>query len=394
MAFLNDINFQDKKALIRVDFNVPLNNEFEVTDNTRIKAAIPTINYILQQGGAVILMSHLGRPDGVDAVYSLSHIVSELNLLLNRSVIFCSMKNEEITKEACSALVPGEVLLLENLRFDKREKSGDSGYALFLSSLADVYVNDAFGTAHRAHASTAVIAKYVKEKCFGLLMQKEIESLNKVMNQAEKEVTAIIGGAKVSSKIEVISNLLEKVDNLIIGGGMAYTFIKSQGGLIGNSLIEEDKLAIASDLINQANKNEVKIYLPIDSVCSKLFSNDAESQLCKSANIPDGFMGLDIGIEAIEEFKNVISNSKTILWNGPMGVFEFDNFSNGTIQIAQELANATSNGSYTLVGGGDSVAALKKFNLMDSVSYVSTGGGAMLEFMEGKTLPGIAAITN
>lgn len=392
MSLISEIDFRGKKALIRVDFNVPLNSVFEITDNTRIKAALPSIKYILENNGAVILMSHLGRPKGVDPDFSLSHIISELSSLLGKDVQFDSMNSEEETRHKCHQLNPGEVLLLENLRFDPREKSGDDAFAKFLASLADVYVNDAFGTAHRAHASTAIVAKYAKEKCFGLLMESEIKALDNVLYYAKKDVTAIIGGAKVSSKIGVITKLLERVDHLIIGGGMAYSFLKAQGGEIGNSLIEEDKLDLAIEVLEKAKLNDVAIYLPEDSVIANEFSNDAEYKTVNSQQIPGGWMGLDIGEKAISKFKDIIEQSSTVLWNGPMGVFEFDNFSHGTIEIAKALAEATTKGTYTLVGGGDSVAALKKYNLSDKVSYVSTGGGAMLEYMEGLELPGIASI--
>ena len=392
MQAFHSIDIQGKKVLVRVDLNVPLNDQLEVTDNTRIKAAIPTMKHVLDNGGALILMSHLGRPKDRESEFSLKNILSEVRLLLGREVKFEDMLDEASTKEACDKLVPGEVLLLENLRYDPREKKGDPHFAKFLSSLADVYVNDAFGTAHRAHASTAIIADFAKEKAFGLLMEKEIESLDKVMKDPNSPVTAIIGGAKVSSKIDVIYNLLDKIDHLIIGGGMAYTFVKAMGGNIGNSLFEENKIDEALEILALAKEKNVEIHLPVDTKIADDFSEKATTDIVKTKEIPDDWMGLDIGPKTIEMLDGVISKSKTILWNGPMGVFEMEPFAKGTIEVARSIVRATSEGAYSLVGGGDSVAALKKFDLADKVSYVSTGGGAMLEYLEGRSLPGIVAL--
>ncbi len=392
MQGIRTLDFSGKKTLIRVDFNVPLNDQFTVSDNTRIVAALPTINHILSKGGKVILMSHLGRPKGREDAFSLKHIVSELSRLTGKEIAFDEMQDLNVTRERCNNLNEGEILLLENLRYDEREKKGDESMAKELASLCDIYVNDAFGTAHRAHASTAIIAKFIEDKCFGLLMENEIESLDKVLFRSEKPVTAIIGGAKVSSKLDVILNLIEKCDNLIIGGGMAYTFAKAMGGQIGTSLFEEDKIDEALKTMQLAKENNVNLLLPIDTIITEDFAPDAVSKVSKTNEIPSGWMGLDIGIETVNHFEKTILESKTILWNGPMGVFEFDNFANGTIAIANAIVKATEKGAFSLVGGGDSVAALKKFNLAEKVSYVSTGGGAMLEYMEGKTLPGIAAI--
>lgn len=394
MQNINNYNFSGKKALIRVDFNVPLNDKFEVTDNTRIKAAIPTIKKVLEGNGSVILMSHLGRPkNGPEDKFSLKHIVAEIEKLVNTTVQFADdcMGNE--AKEKASNLNGGEILLLENLRFYPHETKGDKGFAERLSKLGDVYVNDAFGTAHRAHASTAIIAQFFpNDKMFGYLIEKEIESVSKIMDNSEKPVTAIIGGAKVSSKIVIIENLLEKVDNLIIGGGMSYTFAKAKGGNVGSSLVEDDFLNTALEVLKKAESKGVNILIPIDTLAADKFAADANTQVCDTNKIPDGWMGLDVAEKAIKENANCVLNSKTILWNGPMGVFEMEKFQEGTKSIAIAVAEATQKGAFSLIGGGDSVAAINKFNLADKVSHVSTGGGAMLEYLEGKELPGIAAI--
>jgi len=397
MSNFSQYNFKGKKALVRVDFNVPLNDKFEVTDDTRMRAAIPTIQKILKDGGAVILMSHLGRPkDGPSNKYSLFHLVAHLQKLIgnDNEVFFASDCIGEPAKTAANLLEAGDVLLLENLRFHKEEEKGDTGFAEQLSKLGDVYVNDAFGTAHRAHASTAIIADYFskEEKMFGLLMEGEVKSAEKVMLQAEKPFTAIIGGAKVSDKILIIENLLERATDIIIGGGMAYTFWKAQGKVIGNSLCEDDRLTLAAELLQKAEAKGVKIHLPMDSTIADKFAADATTTNCESYGIPSGWMGLDIGVKARADFREVILSSKTILWNGPMGVFEMEKFQAGTKAIAEAVAEATGKGAFSLVGGGDSVAAVNQFGFNDKVSYVSTGGGAMLEFFEGKVLPGIAAI--
>ncbi len=394
MKTINDFNFKDKKALIRVDFNVPLNENNEITDDTRIQAAKPTIIKILEDGGSCVLMSHLGRPKGVVSDdYSLKHITDRLTEVLNVQVKFVEDCVGEKAEKAVSELEPGEILLLENLRFHKEEKDGDKDFAEKLSNLGDIYVNDAFGTAHRAHSSTAVIAEFFGEnKCFGFLLAKEIEAINKVLKSGEKPVTAILGGSKVSSKITIIENILPAINNLIIGGGMTYTFIKALGGTIGNSICEDDKLQLALDILESAKKNNVEIYLGEDSVVANTFSNDADTQIVDTNKIPDGWVGLDIGPKAIAKFSEVINNSKTILWNGPLGVFEMENFATGTKSIGDAIHKATENGAFSLVGGGDSVAAVKQFGYDDKVSYVSTGGGAMLESLEGKELPGVAAI--
>lgn len=396
MKTVDDYNFANKKALIRVDFNVPLDKEFKITDNTRIKAAIPTINKILNDKGAVILMSHLGRPkEGPSEKYSLKHLVSELSNLLNRPVKFA---NDCIGEEAnlmAHSLLPGEVLLLENLRFYKEEEKGDVDFAKKLSSLGDVYVNDAFGTAHRAHASTSIIAGFFRDaKLFGYVMANELSNADKILNNPERPFTAIMGGAKVSDKILIINQLMQKVDNLIIGGAMAYTFIKAQGGKIGNSLCEEDKLDLANEIIKKAKDTGVKLFIPTDTIIADKFANDANFQVCEIMEIPDGWMGLDIGEKTINTFSTAIINSKTILWNGPMGVFEMENFENGTKKIAEAIVTATKNGAYSLIGGGDSAAAINKFNLGKKVSYVSTGGGALLEYIEGNELPGVQMLLN
>ena len=392
MQSFNSIDFSNKKVLIRVDFNVPLDDQFEVSDNSRIMASLETINEVLKANGKVILMSHLGRPNGREERFSLKHIIPELEKQLGQQIAFDDLSDFNKSAERSNALNPGEVLLLENLRFYEEEKKGDHEFAKKLAGLCDIYINDAFGTAHRAHASTAIIAEYASVNCFGLLMEKEIQHLNKVLENSERPVTAIIGGAKVSSKLGVIQNLMGKCDNLIIGGGMAYTFIKAQGGNIGNSLFEEDKIEDALDILEVGKRNKVNILLPSDTIAATAFSNEAESKTVAIDSIPDNWMGLDIGDSSIQSFRETILASKTILWNGPMGVFEFENFSKGTVQIALAISEASQSGAYSLVGGGDSVAALKKFDLDQKVSYVSTGGGAMLEFMEGKILPGIAAI--
>jgi phosphoglycerate kinase len=393
MQILNDFNFKNKKALIRVDFNVPLNAKFEVTDTTRIEAAKSTIIKVLEDGGSVILMSHLGRPKGVEDQFSLRHIIGKVTEVFGVKVKFVEDCIGEKVEKAAAELEPGEILLLENLRFYNEEKKGDKNFAEQLSRLGDVYVNDAFGTAHRAHASTAIIAEFFKgNKYFGNLLAREIESIDKVLNDSEKPVTAILGGAKVSSKIGVIENILDKVDHIIIGGGMTFTFVKALGGKIGGSLVEDDKLELALDILAQAKKKNVQIHLPVDAIIADAFNNEANRQEVATDQIPDGWMGLDCGHKTSEIFSKVIAASKTILWNGPLGVFEMKNFSKGTIELGNAIADATSKGAFSLVGGGDSVAAVKQFGFAKKVSYVSTGGGAMLEMLEGKTLPGIDAI--
>jgi phosphoglycerate kinase len=400
MSQFRQHNFANEKVLIRVDFNVPLNDQFEITDDTRMRASIPTISKILADGGSVILMSHLGRPkDGPTDKYSLRHLVPHLQQLLNTPgkntpVLFVGDCIGEQAYTTSEMLRPGEVLLLENLRFYKEEEKGDKAFAEKLSRLGDVYVNDAFGTAHRAHASTAVIAQFfAKDKrMFGLLMENEVISAEKVLHESKKPFTAIIGGAKVSDKILIIENLLERATDIIIGGGMAYTFIKAEGGKIGNSLCEDDRLYTARDLLKKADEKAVCIHLPSDSTIADKFDANANDSTAPSNNIPDGWMGLDIGENAIEQFTNVIHKSKTILWNGPMGVFEMQKFQHGTKAIAKAVAESTEQGAFSLVGGGDSVAAVNQFGYADKVSYVSTGGGALLEYFEGKVLPGIAAI--
>ena len=397
MTTFSSYNFAGKKALIRVDFNVPLNDQFEITDDTRMTATLPTIKKILNDGGSVILMSHLGRPkDGPTDKYSLKHLVAHLGKLLGGTeVLFADDCIGVSASSLASSLKPGSVLLLENLRFYKEEEKGDAAFAEKLSKLGDVYVNDAFGTAHRAHASTAVIAQYFSadSKMFGLLMEAEVKSAEKVLHASEKPFTAIIGGAKVSDKILIIENLLDRATDIIIGGGMAYTFWKAQGKIIGNSLCEDDRLELANEILAKAKAKGVKIHLPMDSTIADKFAADAQTTNCESYGIPSGWMGLDIGQTAIADFKEVILRSKTILWNGPMGVFEMEKFQNGTKSIALAVAEATKSGAFSLVGGGDSVAAVNMFGLSEQVSYVSTGGGAMLEYFEGKTLPGIAAIS-
>ena len=393
MKTLNDFNFKDQKALIRVDFNVPLNDAFQVTDATRIEAAKPTIIKILEDGGSCVLMSHLGRPKGVQEEFSLKHIAHKVEDIIGVETKFVSNCIGEEAQEAVKNLQPGQLLILENLRFHDEEKSGDKAFAEQLSQLGDIYVNDAFGTAHRAHASTTVVAEFLPEnKCFGLLLEQEIKSIEKVMETGEKPVLAILGGAKVSSKITIIENILDKVDHLIVGGGMSFTFVKAQGGNIGSSLVEDDKLELALSILEQAKAKNVQVHIPVDAVIADAFSNDANTQVCDINNIPDGWMGLDAGPESVKQFNDVVLASKTILWNGPLGVFELENFANGTIELGNSIAESTKNGAFSLVGGGDSVAAVKQFGFAKKVSYVSTGGGAMLESLEGKDLPGIAAI--
>ncbi|MEM6517412.1 MAG: phosphoglycerate kinase [Bacteroidota bacterium] len=393
MKTINDFNFEDKKALIRVDFNVPLNDEFQVTDATRIKAAKPTIIKVLEDGGSCVLMSHLGRPKGAQEEFSLKHIVSKVEDILGVEVKFCENCVGEKAEEASANLNPGEILLLENLRFHAEETAGDELFSKALSQLGDIYVNDAFGTAHRAHASTTVVANFFPEnKCFGHLLAQEIESIKKVMETGEKPVLAVLGGAKVSSKITIIENILDKVDHLIIGGGMTFTFIKAKGGQIGDSICEDDKMDLALVILEQAKAKNVKIHLPVDVLAANDFANDAETQVVNVDAIPEGWQGLDAGPKSKELFHEVVMQCKTILWNGPLGVFEMENFAGGTIALGDSIAEATKKGAFSLVGGGDSVAAVKQFGFEDKVSYVSTGGGAMLESLEGKTLPGIAAI--
>jgi phosphoglycerate kinase len=405
MSKFSSYNFSGQKALVRIDYNVPLNDKFEITDDTRMRATIPTIKKILNDGGSAVLMSHLGRPKGgPEDKFSLKHLVNHLHELLNAPsgdggstnipVLFANDCIGEQAHLTANMLRAGEVLLLENLRFYKEEEKGDEAFAKKLSTLGDVYVNDAFGTAHRAHASTAVIAKFFppEKRMFGLLMESEVISAEKVLHRSQKPFVAIIGGAKVSDKILIIENLLEKATDIIIGGGMAYTFFKAMGGNIGKSLCEEDKLDVANDILKKAAEKNVCIHLPPDSVIADKFDANANDSTSPSNNIPDGWMGLDIGENACEQFSNVIKKSKTILWNGPMGVFEMKKFQRGTKAIAEAIAESTQNGAFSLVGGGDSVAAVNQFGFADKVSYVSTGGGAMLEYFEGKELPGIAAI--
>ena len=394
MKTINDFNFKDKKALVRVDFNVPQDDQLKITDNTRISAVKPTVEKILKDGGSVILMTHLGRPKGeAKDEFSLKHIVKEVSEVLGHEVKFVEESIGEKAEKAASDLQPGEILLLENLRFHNEEEKGDEAFAEKLSKLGDAYVNDAFGTAHRAHASTAVIANYFEStKFFGLLMTNELKAIDKVLKSGEKPVTAILGGSKVSTKITIIENILPAVDNLIIGGGMAFTFIKALGGKIGNSLLEEDKLSLALEILGKAKEHNVKVYLPSDTIIAESFSNDAERKESDIYEIPEGWMGMDAGPKSREQFNDVLLNSRTILWNGPIGVFEMSNFSAGTEALGESIAEATKMGAFSLVGGGDSVAFVKQFGYADKVSYVSTGGGAMLESLEGLELPGIAAI--
>lgn len=391
---IDHYNFSGKHALVRVDFNVPLDEKFSVTDDTRIKAAVPTIKKILRDGGSVILMSHLGRPKGgPENKFSLKHIIRTLSGLLGKEIKFASDCIGEEAKSLAESLKAGEILLLENLRFYKEEEKGDEAFAKKLSELGDVYVNDAFGTAHRAHASTTIVAKFFsKDKLFGYLMANEINSINKVLHEAQRPLTAIIGGAKVSTKIPIIEFLLDKTDNLVIGGGMAYTFAKAQGGKIGKSLAEDEFLKTAQHIISKAREKNVNLFLPSDTVIADEFNNEARRDVCAIHVIPDGWMGMDIGPETQKKYAEVIMQSHTILWNGPMGVFEMSHFEDGTREVAKAVAKATEKGAYSLIGGGDSVAAINKYNLSDKVSYVSTGGGAMLECLEGKVLPGVKAI--
>lgn len=390
---LSDLNIKGKRVLVRVDFNVPLDDNFEVQDDTRIRRALPTINHLLEGGASVVLMSHLGRPKGISPEFSLKHVVGKLEELLGQSVKFAADCVGDVAFDVTHNLKPGEVALLENLRFHKEEKEGDEFFAGQLAENGDLYVNDAFGTAHRSHASTAVIAKFFPvDKEFGLLLKGEIDALSKVMSEPASPLLAIIGGAKVSSKLAILENLVDKVDRLMIGGGMAYTFVLAQGGQVGNSLVEEDMVPRALDILKKAEAKGVEVYLPNDSVIADAFSADANSQNCNTSEIPEGWMGLDIGPDSASRFAEAVRTSKTILWNGPMGVFEFEKFSNGTFTVAKALKEATDLGGYTLIGGGDSVAAINAAKLADQVSYVSTGGGAMLEYLEGKVLPVIAAM--
>ena len=395
MKTVDSINFSSKRAVVRVDFNVPLNDKFEVTDSTRIKAAISTLKKILKDGGSLVLMSHLGRPkEGPTDKYSLKHIVAELSKQLGTSVLFAHDCISDNAFAQSAALKPGEVLLLENLRFYKEEEKGNEAFAEKLSKHGDIYVNDAFGTAHRAHASTAVIAKYFKAdaKCFGYVMANEVASIDKVLNQTQKPFTAIVGGAKVSDKILIIDQLMGKANNILIGGGMAFTFVKAMGGQIGKSLCEDDRLEIAKELISKAKAKGVNLCIPVDAIIADNFANDANKKEVDIDKIPDGWMGLDVGPKTIKTFGEIIKNSKTILWNGPMGVFEMSSFENGTKQAAFDIVEATKKGAFSLIGGGDSVAAINKYNLAEKVSYVSTGGGALLEYIEQGTLPGVEAI--
>ena len=394
MQTIDNYDFTGKKAIMRVDFNVPLNDKLEVTDDTRIRAAAPSINKILDEGGSVILMSHLGRPkEGPEDKFSLKHVIPNLNEILGTEVKFASDCIGNETLEMKKALRPGEILMLENLRFYKEETKGDEDFSRKLAEGADVYVNSAFGTAHRAHASTTIVAQFFPgDRMFGYLINNELDSMDKVLHGSQKPFTAVMGGAKVSDKIMIIENLMEKADNLIIGGGMTYTFIKAMGGNIGSSLCEEDKLDLARDLIAKAKEKGVQLLLPVDNVAADKFDNEAATRTTSIDEVPEGWMGLDIGPKTIQKFNEVIAASKTILWNGPMGVFEMENFQNGTKSVALAIADATAKGAFSLVGGGDSVAAVNKYQLKDKVSYVSTGGGAMLEYIEGKELPGIKAI--
>lgn len=395
MSDIHSYNFAGKRALIRVDFNVPLDKEtFEITDDTRIRAAAPTIQHILKNGGSVVLMSHLGRPkDGPDDRYSLKHIVAHTSEVLGVPVKFANDCINENSLKMSSELKPGEVLLLENVRFHKRETAGTESFAEQLAKHGDVYVNDAFGTAHRAHASTTIIAKFFpKDKMFGFLLEAEIKNVDKVLNSDEKPLTAIVGGAKVSSKITIIQRLLDTVDNLIVGGGMAYTFVKANGGKVGDSLVEDDYLEMALKIMQEAKTKGVNLYIPVDTIIADKFDNNANRKEVKIDEIPDGWMGLDTGAETSKACREIILDSKLILWNGPMGVFEMENFQQGTKDVANAIVEATAKGAFSLIGGGDSVAAINKFNLADKVSYVSTGGGAMLEYLEGIELPGIKAI--
>ena len=393
MKSINEISFNGKKVFIRVDFNVPFNDEGEITDNSRIVAALPTIEFVISSGGACILASHLGRPDGKNPALSLKKIIPELKKLLGKDVIFLGDSIGDQTKEICSNLKKGQIALLENLRFYKEETKADERFAKQLSALADIYINDAYGTTHREHASTATIAQFFSEKVPGMLLEKEIKSLKKLMDKPKKPVTAIIGGAKVSSKISVIANILGFVDNLIIGGGMAYTFIKNNGGRIGDSIFEADRLNDCTEILSKAKNENVNVFLPEDILCSNEFSNSGLQKVTNIYEVPEGWQGLDIGPKTMYKFEQVILGSSTILWNGPMGVFEIPSFEKGTLVVAKTIAKATQNGAYSLIGGGDSVAAIKKFGLQNQVSFISTGGGAMLESLEGKLLPGINALS-
>jgi phosphoglycerate kinase len=395
MKTINDINFKGKRALIRVDFNVPLDKSFNVTDDNRIRATIPTLKKILNDGGSCVLMSHLGRPkEGPEEKFSLKHTLKTTEKLLGRSVQFANDCIGDEARAKASNLKPGEVLILENLRFYKEEEKGDQTFAEKLSKLGDIYVNDAFGTAHRAHASTTIVAQYFKEKCAGLVMAAELENAKKVMENAEEPFTAIMGGAKISDKILIIEQLLDRVDHLIIGGGMAYTFFKAMGGNVGKSLVEEDKLSLAKELIQKAKAKGVELHLPIDSVIADKFDAQANTDIANNNSIKEGWMGLDIGPQATEVFSEVVTKSKTILWNGPMGVFEIEKFANGTKKIAESVVKATEKGAFSLIGGGDSAAAVAQLGFSEKVSYVSTGGGALLEYFEGKVLPGVKALEN
>ncbi len=393
MKTIDDIQFRGKRALIRVDFNVPLNSQQQITDDSRMRAAVPTIKKILDDKGSVVLMSHLGRPkEGMEGKFSLRHLTAHLGKLLDTTVKFAPDCVGKEAKEMADSLGEGEVLLLENLRFHKQETKGDEAFARELSTLGDVYVNDAFGTAHRAHASTTIVAKFFEEKVFGYIMANELKSIDKVLNDTKKPYVAIIGGAKVSTKIDIIENLLEKADELIIGGGMMFTFIKARGGKIGNSMCEDDYLETARKIMASAHDKGVKLHIPADALAADAFRNDAEIKETPADSIPDGWLGLDVGTQSIDKFAAVIKGAKTILWNGPMGVFEMENFAKGTKKVAEAIAKATEKGAFSLVGGGDSVAAINQMGMEDKVSYVSTGGGALLEYMEGKKLPGIEAI--
>ena len=393
MRTIDNIDFNGKRALVRVDFNVPLNDKFEITDDTRIRAAEPTINKILQDGGSVVLMSHLGRPkNGPEVKFSLKHLVAELSKRFNTQVKFANDCIGSEDYELSASLKGGEVLLLDNVRFYPEETKGDKDFAEKLSKHGDIYINDAFGTAHRAHASTTVVAQFFESKGCGYVMAAELDNAKKVLENAEKPFTAIMGGAKISDKIMIIEQLLDRVDNLIIGGGMSYTFFKAMGGNIGSSLVETDKLDLAKELIQKAKDKGVNLELPIDSKVANDFNNDADAKIEMNGSIPDGWMGLDIGPQAMEVFSKVIEKSKTVLWNGPMGVFEMSNFAHGTIKVAKAVVKSTTNGGFSLIGGGDSAAAINSLGYGDKVSYVSTGGGALLEYMEGKILPGVAAL--
>ena len=393
MKTIENLDFNGKRALIRVDFNVPLDSQQKITDDARMRAAVPTIRKILDDKGSVVLMSHLGRPkEGPEDKFSLKHLAGHLGKLLDQEVKFAPDCVGEETRKMAESLKEGEVLLLENLRFHKEETKGDEAFAKKLSELGDIYVNDAFGTAHRAHASTTIVAKFFEDKVFGYIMANELESIDKVLHDTKKPYVAIIGGAKVSTKIDIIENLLEKADELIIGGGMMFTFIKARGGKIGNSMCEDDYLETARQIMTAARNKGIRIHIPADAVVADAFNNDANTRETPADNIPEEWLGLDIGDQSIEKFSSVIEKAKTILWNGPMGVFEMENFAKGTKKIAEAIAKATEKGAFSLVGGGDSVAAINQFGMEDKVSYVSTGGGALLEYMEGKKLPGIQAI--